>query len=465
MYQTISSPDARGAAAPPRPVAALQRWLSQPSLWGLSRGLLAALALAAAALALSLSLALRPPPAAPPPAADECSWPSYRLPLGRVQPLSYAVFWDLSSALAAPFPFTGSVEAQLQLVAGVRCVLLHSKGLALTSVTAAVDAPGSSSVPLAHQPDPLPFSERVILALPQALQGPQRLRLRVLFSGSLSNTAIGFYASTYANGSLAVPLVQTKFEPAFARTAFPCLDEPALKANFSLALAGVPPGYTALSNMPALGPVEAASGAVTFATSPAMSTYQLTAVVAPMRSVAGALSQGGSSIPFTCWTMDRGSASYLPGCAFASATGIAALAYYSDALGVPYPLPKMDLVYLPVFPVGGHGAVGTGYLHRVLPERWGGRQRKRGGRGGARAGAPELWQPCHGQLLGLPVAAGGLCHILAQCGAASGGAGAAVRGCLALHHGGGHGRGRLCCQPGAHCGLPHCLLWGQLCRV
>jgi hypothetical protein len=304
----------------------------------------------AVVLALSLSLALRPPLTPPSSPEDECSWPFYRLPLGRVQPLSYSVFWDISSALAAPFPFSGTVEVQLQLAAGVRCVLLHSKDLALSSMTAALDAPGSSSFSLAYQPDLLPFSERVIVALPQALQGPQRLRLKVGFSGNLSSTAIGFYASSYTNGTLRVPLVQTKFEPSFARTAFPCLDEPALKANFSLSLRGVPPSYTALSNMPALGPV--VSGAVSFSTSPRMSTYQLTFVVAPMRSVAGTLPQGGEGIPLTCWTMDRGSASYLPGCSFATTTGIATLAYYTGALGVPFPLPKMDLVYLPVFPVG-----------------------------------------------------------------------------------------------------------------
>lgn len=43
-------------------------------------------------------------------------------------------------------------------------------------------------------------------------------------------------------------MVASKFEPTYARQAFPCFDEPEFKATFDIALVK-PKGYTALSNM------------------------------------------------------------------------------------------------------------------------------------------------------------------------------------------------------------------------
>jgi aminopeptidase N len=78
-------------------------------------------------------------------------------------------------------------------------------------------------------------------------------------------------------------------------------------------------------------------------------------VVAPLVGVTGSLPPSGvrsQPLPVNVWAVDRGSATPLASLASSLATAIAALQYYEAVFNVSYALPKADLVYLPVFPVG-----------------------------------------------------------------------------------------------------------------
>ena len=101
--------------------------------------------------------------------------------------------------------------------------------------------------------------------------------LKMSYSGILNGDMAGFYKSNYsdADGNKKV-MASTQFEALDARRAFPCWDEPGIKATFAVTII-VPNHITALSNMPEKS-IEAIKGGkkkVEFQTSPKMSTYLL----------------------------------------------------------------------------------------------------------------------------------------------------------------------------------------------
>jgi aminopeptidase N len=98
-----------------------------------------------------------------------------------------------------------------------------------------------------------------------------RVTLEIAYTGILNDKLRGFYLSKSKTRSYGV----TQFEATDARRAFPCFDEPALKATFDVSLV-VDAGDTAISNTKMVsdtpGPV-AGKHTVAFAATPKMSTY------------------------------------------------------------------------------------------------------------------------------------------------------------------------------------------------
>src|SRR5205823_13707286 len=108
------------------------------------------------------------------------------------------------------------------------------------------------------------------------------------FHGTLTDRLVGFYRSTFTDDdgeehALAV----TQFEATHAREAFPCFDEPELKAVFSMTLI-VPEELTALSNAGELSNESLGDGRrrVVFADTMKMSTYIVAMVVGPLELTA-----------------------------------------------------------------------------------------------------------------------------------------------------------------------------------
>jgi aminopeptidase N len=105
------------------------------------------------------------------------------------------------------------------------------------------------------------------------------------FTGTMNNAMAGFYRSKYMSSAPPSPdtpkegevhyMLSTQFESCDARRAFPCFDEPNLKATFDFEIE-VPRGLVALSNMPVKSERKGSEPNlkfVSFERTPVMSTY------------------------------------------------------------------------------------------------------------------------------------------------------------------------------------------------
>ena len=242
------------------------------------------------------------------------------------------------------------MTVHLDVLSPTKTVICHAHELLLSSALVSL-ADGVQLRATSITYDTRDCSQTVCLTFP-ALLPRGEAQLTLAFTGLLNDKMAGFYRSSYvaANGETR-PMGVTQFEATDARRAFPCWDEPALKATFAVTLR-VPADLTALGNMPPVATAlcSATGGPpglkdVTFDTSPLMSTYLVAFCVGEF-DVVEETTAGG--VVVRVWTP--------PGLGeqgrFALAVGVAALDYFATFFSQPYPLPKLDMVAVADFAAG-----------------------------------------------------------------------------------------------------------------
>ncbi|XP_046395915.1 glutamyl aminopeptidase-like isoform X2 [Ischnura elegans] len=175
--------------------------------------------------------------------------------------------------------------------------------------------------------------------------------LALRYSYRLSRELEGFYLSSYVDGSGEKRfLATTHFEPTYARSAFPCLDEPHLKAKFKLSVFR-DRFHIALANMPVEATEDAGFYMGTgllrddFQESVKMSTYLVAWVVCDYKSVSKQTARG---ISVSVYAPQH----HLHRADFALSLAANLTAYFEEFFGLPYPLPKQDLIAIPDFSAG-----------------------------------------------------------------------------------------------------------------
>ncbi|CAL4078622.1 unnamed protein product, partial [Meganyctiphanes norvegica] len=169
------------------------------------------------------------------------------------------------------------------------------------------------------------------------------------FEGLLNDNLRGFYRSFYTDKfGVKKRIATTQFQVTDARRAFPCFDEPALKASFDVTI-GRQTNMTAISNMPLkkTTPIDDEKGWVwdQFETTVPMSTYLVGFVVSDFPHVTSYTEDG---VLFRVWARD----SAINQAEYARQIGPKVLTYFTKYFNIPYPLPKQDMVAVPDFRAG-----------------------------------------------------------------------------------------------------------------
>jgi aminopeptidase N len=162
--------------------------------------------------------------------------------------------------------------------------------------------------------------------------------LKIAYHGTIYQSASGLFALDYQGKDAArLRALFTQFENSDARRFVPCWDEPGIKSTFELS-ATLPAGLMPLSNMPVAGSDELPNGLrhVRFAQTPKMSTYLLFFGAGDFERVHRSVA--GVDVGVVVKRGDTASA------AFALDAAASLLPYFNDYFGVPYPLPKLDLI-------------------------------------------------------------------------------------------------------------------------
>jgi aminopeptidase N len=259
--------------------------------------------------------------------------------------------YDLSVApdLAAA-TFRGTEAIRVSIPAPTKTIVLNAAEITFDTVT--IDASGRSQ-PATVTLDPK--QEQATFTVPQALpRGDATIHIR--YQGILNNQLRGLYLSKGKQRRYAV----SQLEATDARRMFPCFDEPALKATFSLT-AVIDKGDIAISNGAVAsdepGP-DAGTHTIRFTTTPKMSTYLVALAVGDFVCREG--SADGTPIR-VCATPDKKD---LTGVALEAAETI--LKYYDHYYAVPYPFKKLDIVAVPDFAAGAMENTGAIFYRETL---------------------------------------------------------------------------------------------------
>jgi aminopeptidase 2 len=186
----------------------------------------------------------------------------------------------------------------------------------------------------------------------QTLPKGSKAKLTMTFSGILNDNMAGFYRSSFqAEDGSTTYMATTQMEPTDARRAFPCFDEPALKAKFTVTLIA-DDKMTCLSNMDVASEKTVDSKmtggkrkAITFNPTPLMSTYLLAFIIGELNYI----ETNSFRVPVRVYVpKDRD----VEHGRFSLELAAKTLAFYEKTFDSDFPLPKMDMIAIPDFSAG-----------------------------------------------------------------------------------------------------------------
>ncbi|KAI5797320.1 peptidase family M1-domain-containing protein [Pyronema domesticum] len=267
-----------------------------------------------------------------------------------VKPTHYEL--DLHNLNFESFTYDGTVKIALNLQEATSSISVNAKELTLNEGEVYIES--SKETVKVSDISYDKKSEIAKLSLEKEIPGEGTASFTIKFSGALNHEMAGFYRSAYKNDGKDDWMYSTQFESCDARRAFPCFDEPNLKATFDFSIV-IPENYTALSNQPEkeVTKVDGGLKKVSFITAPKMSTYLYAWACGEFEFIESFTEreyEGRGKLPVRVYTtkglVEQGR--------FALENACKIVDYFSEIFKIDYPLPKVDLLAVHEF---SHGAM------------------------------------------------------------------------------------------------------------
>ncbi len=287
-----------------------------------------------------------------------------------VKPISYDIYLkpDLAEA-----KFNGKVLIKTNISQPTKTIVLNGAELSISKSFVVDTAETAESLFKSAESDGSNFESLAIEAnsnceIVDALTDEQLERITlsgdkehvgdvyvgIIFSGILNDKLRGFYRSTFIDQSDKEQVIATThFEATDARRAFPCFDEPQLKATFKVFLE-VESSLLAISNWPIENETITSNGTklVEFERTMIMSTYLVAFIVGNLEASKVVDVDG---VPLRVI--------HVPGKTsmtdFALQVGEHSLKFFAEYFKIPYPGKKLDLIALPDFAFGAMENLGA----------------------------------------------------------------------------------------------------------
>lgn len=276
--------------------------------------------------------------------AEEVESVAYRLP-NDTRPIRYDVFLKTDVHNGGEAEFKGRVKIEIVVLQTTNEITIHQRLLTIERI----DIFYSTNVLLQSDITYEENKEAEFLIIPTTtlLSSGNRYIIEITYRGLLRDDNLGFYRSSYKNPSNEnVFIATTQFEQTDARHAFPCYDEPQIRAVFGISIEH-DKSYNAISNWPMISSLPSTGNYVVtkFNDTEPVQSYLIAFVVSDFEFVENDAfkKQRVYAKPQSITNNEA---------ALALDAGQKILDKYVEHFGIDYAPPKLDQVAVPDFDAG-----------------------------------------------------------------------------------------------------------------
>ncbi|CAF2124843.1 unnamed protein product [Rotaria magnacalcarata] len=274
--------------------------------------------------------------------------PVERIPTN-LKPVLYE--WTITPNLTDE-TFVGDLLYTFTCLESTNKLVLHMVDLNIDNSTIAIVNSSSGTMPVFDAWSYDDYNQFMIIDFSSDFQPETIYTVHIVYWAAIDSDLEGLYLSNYVDASgTSRTFLTSQMEPIYARSALPCVDEPARKAVFRITV-NHDPSYVVWTN----GELERSDALVDgrvnsyFAPTLNMSTYLLALIVASKADFACLPDRVISSKNITSRTCGR--TQILPQIAYADEVAFKALNFFNEYFDIDYALPKIEHFAVPDFEGG-----------------------------------------------------------------------------------------------------------------